>query len=417
MTIRQCASVLVTALVLSGGGAGEATAQDAGFDSRWTPWLGCWQLWEEQFKDAEQLHDDRSIVGRTSVCMTPADTGVSLTAVVGDELLVERHLVADGTRREVREESCRGWEESRWSADGHRLFTSGEMQCDDSPTRTINGVSMMASASSWVDIQFVQFGDREQLEVRRYSPTPILDGAVGRQDRPVDEAEIRQARRASAETPVLSDVMEASEKTRPRVVEALLVETEPDLDLDAASLIALDDAGIDHGVIDLVVALSYPEHFVVERRNRGGSWSSGLGNAYGGYGRAYDPIWYGDLYPYYVTPLGYRGWSRAYNPYLYGAAASPFVILPTAAAEQGASTARALPGRGYTRVRPERDRDVRSRGSGRAPHLHWDEWELNRWHRNPRRLYRRGRGRIGRGRRGWRIELGPTRGAEREIES
>ena len=57
--------------------------------------------------------------------------------------------------------------------------------------------------------------------------------------------------------------------------------------------------GINSGVIDLLVALSYPERFVVERRDRGGSWSSGgLGGFGGGF---YDPVWYGDLYPYYIT--------------------------------------------------------------------------------------------------------------------
>ena len=64
--------------------------------------------------------------------------------------------------------------------------------------------------------------------------------------------------------------------------QALLVETEPDLNLDSSALLALDDAGIDHAVIDLLVALSYPERFVVERRGRGGAWYSGSGGGFGG---------------------------------------------------------------------------------------------------------------------------------------
>ncbi len=374
MTRRHIAHAVAVSLILTGALAGEASAQEpvadpvdeTELDARWVPWLGCWQLWEEQFERADRLQNDHSIVGRTSVCVTPAEAGISLTALVGDQLLVERRLVADGAQREVDENGCRGWERNEWSADGHRLFTSGELRCGDSPTRTVRGVSIMSSTSSWVDIQFVRFGDREQLEVRRYSPMPVLDAdrLLGSNSLPVEPAEIRRARRASTETLALADVMEANEKTRPRVVEALLVETEPDLDIDSASLIALDDAGIDHGVIDLVVALSYPEHFVVERRDRGGSWSSGLSNSFGGFGGVYDPIWYGDLYPYYVTPLGARSWNRGYNPYLYGAAASPFVILPGGRVEQD-SPGRAYVGRGYTRVRPREvdlSGQVRQRG-------------------------------------------------------
>ena len=369
MKVRHVMLAFVVALALTGTLSGLAAAQTvsdstldladaSAFDERWVPWLGCWQLWEEQFEQAEQLEDASGIIGRTSVCVTPAEAGISLKATAGNRRLIERQLVADGTRRDVNDDGCLGWERSDWSEDGHRLFTFGELTCGDSPTRKVTGVSVMASTSSWVDIQFVQFGEREQLEVRRYTPMPVLEaedllepGVLLR-----EPAEIRRARRESTEALVLADVMEANAKTTPRVVEALLVETEPDLDVDAASLIALDDAGIDHDVIDLVVALSYPEHFVVERRDRGGSWSSGASSAFGGYRTAYDPIWYGDLYPYYVTPLGARSWNRGYNPYLYGAAASPFVILPGGIAEQ-TSLGLADPRRGYTRVR-ERESDL-----------------------------------------------------------
>ena len=354
-------SLMTVSLMFVSGLAGEATAQDAAsdttddmkLDDRWTPWLRCWQLWEEQFEPGDELEDERSIVGRTSVCVTPAEAGISLTATAGEQLLVERRLVADGTQHEVDEDGCQGWERSDWSFDGQRLFTAAKLRCGDAPTRTVTGVSLMSSASSWVDIQFVQIGDREQLEVRRYSPMPDLEAqsVLGVGSLPLEPAEIRQARRVSAEALGLADVMEASERTTPRVVEALLVETEPYLDLDSASIIALDDAGIDDDVIDLVVALSYPGHFVVERRNRGGAWSSGGSHAYGGRGGFYDPIWYGDLYPYYVTPLGARSWYGGYNPYLYGAAASPFVILPGNGGRQE-STGRAYAGRGYIRVRP-----------------------------------------------------------------
>ncbi len=357
MSRRHLASAvsLVWALTALLGGAATAQDRDTGtvdesaLDARWVPWLGCWQLWEEQFERADQLEDDQSIVGRTSVCMTPAEAGISLTAKEGERLLVERHLVADGAQHAVDEDGCLGWERSDWSADGHRLFTSGELRCGDAPTRTVTGVSIMASTSSWVDIQYVQYGDREQLEVRRYSPMPVLeaDAVLGADALPLEPAEIRRARRASTETLGLADVTEANERTMPRVVEALLVETEPDLNLDSDALIALDDAGIDGQVIDLMVALSYPDYFVVEKRNRGGSWSSGLAS-FGGIGGVYDPIWYGDLYPYYVTPLGARSYRGGYNPYLYGAAASPFVVLPGKVGKN--ASGRAFAGRGYTRV-------------------------------------------------------------------
>ena len=332
---------------------GERAAEP--LDARWTPWLGCWHLWEKQFEaGVPALDDDTSaLVGRTYVCVTPADeaSGINLTALAGSDVLVERRLIADGTRRDVREPNCAGWEESEWSRDGQRLFTRAELRCGDQPAHTIDGVSLMTSASKWVDIQIVDTGTRAQIEVRRYTPVPPTerDALLGSTFvLPLDASEVRQARRESAVPLTLADVMEASQKTPPRVVETLLVETEPQLALDSAALIALDEMGINSGVIDLLVALSYPERFVVERRDRGGSWSSGgLGGFGGGF---YDPVWYGDLYPYYITPFGNRGWGSGYNPYLFGGAASPFVIVGGGEVED--SSGRAVSARGYTRVRP-----------------------------------------------------------------
>ena len=345
-----------TALILSAGSAEAGQAEN--IDSRWVPWLGCWQLLEEELPDLEDLDtftsaDQHELMKRTSVCVTPAGSGVTITASEGERQLVERRIVADGVRHDVIEGDCRGWEQSAWSRDGHRLHTTAELQCSDLPTRRVSGLSLLSSASVWVDLQFVEVGQHQQLEVRRYAPGPVeAEASMPSDPTPgIDVSEIRQARRESAEAPNLEDIVEASHNTTPRLVEALLVETEPGLRIDSQALIGLDDAGIDHGVIDLLVAQSFPEQFVVERRDQGGAWSSRSGNGYNGFGRFYDPIWYSDLYPYYVTPLGSRYWGGGYNPYLYGGTvAGPFVVI----SEQGAepSTAGAVKGRGYTRVLP-----------------------------------------------------------------
>ena len=124
----------------------------------------------------------------------------------------------------------------------------------------------------------------------------------------------------------------------------MLAETKPRFNLTSATLIELDDAGLDGDAIDLLVALSYPDQFVVKRRDHP---EARLG---GGFGRFYNPIWYGDLYPYYVTPLGHRYWSNGYAPYFYGRAASPFIALRNDLDDD--PSGRAVRDRGYTRARP-----------------------------------------------------------------
>ena len=167
--------------------------------------------------------------------------------------------------------------------------------------------------------------------------------------------DIRQARRTNAEELNLVSVQESAQKVDPRVVEAMLTETKPKLALDSKTLIMLDNVGIDGGVIDLLVALAYPEQFVVERRSAGGNNGGGSRWYSGGYRSPYyyDPIWYNDLYPYYYTPLGYGSWGRAYSPYFYGGALSPFIVLRDNSFMQAGRTAAIVsPNRGYTRIVP-----------------------------------------------------------------
>ena len=344
-----------------------AAAAGGDLDARWRPWLGCWQLWEEQLDPSAEASEAAALLERTLVCVRPAPdaNGVNLTARAGERVLVDRRLVADGARRDVKEADCAGWERSEWSADGRRLFTQAEIQCSDQPVRRVTGVSLLSSPATWADIQVVEVGGRQLVEVRRYAPLRESEqrARLGSIDLGVDRADISQARRDGAAALDLPAVVDASERTSPRVVEALLVETEPTLPLDGDALITLDDAGINGGVIDLLVALAYPDRFVVERRDRGGAWSSG---GWGGFSGFHDPIWYNSYYPYYVTPLGYHFWSRGYyDPYLYGGIATPFVVLQDGIDSGSGNGGRAIPGVGFTRVSPRAW--TGGEGSGVAP--------------------------------------------------
>ena len=151
--------------------AGPAAAEQSdGVDRHWLPWLGCWQLSEEEFQSPDGTAplelESQEVRERTSVCLTMNGPEVKMTVSEGDQLLVERAINANGTRRDIVDNECRGWEENRWSRDGHRLFTKSEIRCDDMPTRILSGISFLTSTSNWVDVQFVEMGDHQQLEVR-----------------------------------------------------------------------------------------------------------------------------------------------------------------------------------------------------------------------------------------------------------
>ncbi|SVD42183.1 uncharacterized protein METZ01_LOCUS395037, partial [marine metagenome] len=89
---------------------GTADVRTENNDPRWRPWLGCWQLWEEQLDPSAVVDNNETatLLGRTSVCMSPSHSGdgITLTATAGERVLVERVLIADGSQRDVRETDC-----------------------------------------------------------------------------------------------------------------------------------------------------------------------------------------------------------------------------------------------------------------------------------------------------------------------
>ncbi len=332
--------------------AGAATAVAADLaDARWLPWMGCWQLREEQV-DPAAAGDGAEFPERTVVCITPAEDGggATLTARADDGVLVERTLVADGVRHALTEGDCSGWERREWSDDGRRLFTRGEVRCGTDEPRRMSGVSLLSNRSTWVDVQSVSVGGRGHIEIRRYNPA--RDAEASDDVRlPATPGAIRDARQSVAGPLTASSVREAAAKADSPVVEALLTETRPRLDLDAATLIELDDAGVGGNVIDVLVALAYPDHFVVERRS-GGRRGGGGGLGGGGLGSWSPSGSYWAPFGYsYLGWYGYDTWRNAYwyNPYYYNGWGGPRAVA-AGAEDVETGTGRVVRGLGYTRV-------------------------------------------------------------------
>ena len=144
----------------------------------------------------------------------------------------------------------------------------------------------------------------------------------------------------------IADVIEANGKVVPEALQAALVEVKRGFELNGKGLIALDEAGVPDSIVDLMVALSFPKRFVVERNTSGG------GGGYWGTS-GFDSMWpyYADPFFYisYYAPFGYRYWG-GYDPYYFQGPG--FVIVdPSPSPIQPSGDGRVVDGRGYTRVR------------------------------------------------------------------
>jgi hypothetical protein len=300
-----------------------------------------------------------------------------MTTFAGGRPVLEQTILGDGISHPINEPDCRGEQASEWSRDGQRLFTRAELECKTQPKRTVSGVTLLArgpgaSAGAgpgnpyWLDIQAVDVDGDQQVRVRRYQRTSNEPAGVGELPADVSARALVAAQALSATPLSIEDVIEASSKIGSQAVEAALVETASRFDLNSRALITLADAGIESNVIDLMVALSFPERFRVERTARSnepvitsgssGPWdvfgSSLFGSSlYGGYYPygAYDPYAY--YYSYY-SPFAYSYWGNYWgNNYYYGPGSA--INVPGASSgETSSAHGRVIQGRGYTQVTP-----------------------------------------------------------------
>ena len=381
MCAHRPVRAVALALVLACLAPGAASAQRLA-DSRWLPWLGCWVPVAEPGAGRDGSAGKPVFL----VCVTPFEdgAGVVVATVHEGQEVSRRVLNADGVQREVEVEGCAGWERARWSADGGRVFYRSLLTCEGAVQRESSGATMMLASGDWLDAEVVRAGEARTLEVRRYRfATDDEHRAHGREAPAGNALALETARKAAAATLSINDVIEAASEVDEQVVQALLVDYGGRFPLDAKALVRLADAGVSSETIDLMIALSFPHRFAVNRTSLAADLRApepapapvasdafrGPGTALsistGAYGYGYGPLCYGFRSPwrigFYPGPLrygqphaygyGYAGcadWWPRYRRW-DGRVTDPIVIIERKPDPGG----RAVPGGGYTRRNQE----------------------------------------------------------------
>jgi hypothetical protein len=343
--------MLFTAFALLVAAGPSWAQQPQAADARWQPWMGCWQLLDETVQDESDVSAEEVATGAargrpsrassgTRVCVAPATGGVTMTTMIGNQSALEETVIADAASHPITDAECKGTKRSEWSKTGHRLYTTAEISCSDQTPRKVSSLTMMAGGPTWVDVQMIDIEGRKSIRVRKFQP--IADAT-------------RPRARATApfigETAwTLDDIKEASARLAPETVQAALVELRSGFNLSSKQLVSLADAGVPDSVIDLMIALSYPQKFVVSHPVS--SAPPPYGYTYGGLGGSWPWIADAAFWPSYYSPFAYRYWGY-YDPYyvpnsgyVYVGPANPGV--PTGPVASGGG--RVVDGRGYTRV-------------------------------------------------------------------
>lgn len=273
-----------------------------GTTSPWEPWIGCWDL-----VPRGSIYTDNA--GRVCVLPTKSPRAVDLVSVIGDSITTRQRLDATAAKREVRQGECAGVESVQ--AMGTRVYLRTYMECG-SEDRLVNGVMAISPDGEWLDVRGVAFGPNVGVRASRYRETPastrlpseVVDALRGR------PSGMNSARIAASGRLELSDVVEASGYLEVGVLQTLLAERGQGFGLDARQLLSLEDAGVAPSVIDVMVALSYPQVFALDRTRLGDPPPDVLGEVREVYG--------GDMYDGY-DPYGYgygrgSGWYSGRRP-------------------------------------------------------------------------------------------------------
>lgn len=334
-----------------------AVAQQAAEGTPWLPFAGCWI--EVDAPGSAPM-----------TCIVPEEGGAAiLTVSRGGE--VERQLLgADGAERPVDAGGCVGVEAAESSRDGERIFTRSRLSCDGGSERATRGLMAMVSPDEWVQIRALTVGRGSVSWVKRYRVAPRVRveaaEAAGLDALTRDrEMAIDAARMAASAAPSVDDIIEAHARTDSEAVRAWIVEHGAPIRIDADRLVRMADAGVSEAVIDVVVAVTYPERFAVAResdrridddRGRRGEWDRyGYDSRRCGLSSYYDPFFFG-YRSYDYGRYGYSGYGSSYgsgygcgySPYGYYGSRNPTVVVVRPVGEV-AAPGRAVKGRGYTR--------------------------------------------------------------------
>ena len=379
-----------------------AAAQEV--DSRWAPWMGCWRVVGEA-------------ASAPVVCVVPlaGESAIEILTMLDDQVLSRESIFADGRRRDVSREDCEGWEAAEFSDDSRRVYVRSEFTCGVSAPRSSTGVISMVSPSEWLEVRTVVEDGQSAPWAARYQLASQADfQATGQGDLAGTQGAPTRMARIAASIPIApDDVIEATGKVSAETVQLWVVERGEGFALDAAALIEMADSGVPPSVIDVVVAVSYPEKFVLNEGalTAGGRALAGAGRGASrlGYNRSlspfddpfYDPYGrygYGSLYgsrlgygfgymgrygygfsrygSRYGLGFGYGGYGYGLGypygggfgyGYGYGGYGGPIIVVGRRGSNTGLSAGRVVRGGGYTSARGSdgsTGRTARPRSSG-----------------------------------------------------
>ncbi len=314
MKTRETGAVLGAAMLVAAGFALPTTlsAQEAPM-APWLPFMGCWT-------------DVEAPVDAPLTCVVPAKGGAEILTVASTGVVERQLLRADGVERPFDSGGCTGVQSAEASQGVARIYTQSTLRCEGGTARSTRGIITMVNPREWIDVRALTVEGGSTSWVKRYrlaaehrveaaalteAERAEIEGALAERGLAIETARV-----AASGPPSVEEIIDAHARTDAEAVRAWIAEQSQPIRLDADRLVRLADAGVSPEVIDVIVAVSYPERFALARQPDAGMERDRRMND-----RRYDwdryrfGSWYYD--PFYYDPY-YFGRSRFASRYGYG---------------------------------------------------------------------------------------------------
>ena len=322
----------------------EMNAENHGnLDERWLPWIGSWRLVSNTINTMQTPLKEEYLLA-----IHPDDEGnsVSMENTRDKEPIFEEKIEADGLRHSLDKDGCTGWYSYTWSENGNRLLFSGESSCAGNLSQKISGISLIDTIGDYVDIKLLKSGDEKAITIRRYMKVDIDIGAPA----PLILTKAFNGRIAVGKGFSIDEVIELSGKLEPELLETALVEMNNSFPVNSKQLVRLSKAKVPSRIVDLMVALSFPEKFTVEKSTP--LWVETSPDFTAPYYRGPMYPWYWTASAYFLYGYQYWGWDYYHQfgwyPYNYGYG----YVTHNGGSGKGSNGGQLVSGQGYTRVYP-----------------------------------------------------------------
>jgi len=192
-------------------------SKSAGEDSRWYPWIGCW----------ERSGDGASASASSSAltCVRPGTgTSADIVTIANGTVESRERLVVDGLPHAIDKDGCHGSQTASWSESGNRIYIGAAYSCSDNLHGRSTRMFSILPSGVWLEVRDVHAGGGWVETVTRFHDAglPASVPADIRSEISHRELAVATARAAASAPVTANDIAEATRSVDTVVVQSWL---------------------------------------------------------------------------------------------------------------------------------------------------------------------------------------------------